>query len=287
MPWAYVSRDVIKSALGITTTTDDARIRAALEAVARSIDDACDRTFRIRSATRYYSAGGEGAQFRVNPGDRDFADARRITIDDLTAIVSLKVDQDGDQTYETTWAAADYNLLPYNAPDNLAPYQAIERTLNGAQSFPVAIPRGIEVVGSWGYFQELAVSASVVGAAGINASATTLPVTTGTNFETLQTILVESEQMYVTAISGNNLTVERGVNGTTAAAHVSGVAISVYRYPAPIVAAATIQTMRIFKRNDAPFGVTGASDFGQSAVIARIDPDVKQLLQTYRRLVAA
>lgn len=38
-------------------------------------------------------------------------------------------------------------------------------------------------------------------------------------------ILVDTEQMYITGVSGNTLTVVRGVNGTTKATHLTGAAI--------------------------------------------------------------
>lgn len=54
----------------------------------------------------------------------------------------------------------------------------------------------------------------------------TLPVSTTTGFPVAPfTIQVEYEQMTVTAVVGLNLTVTRGVNGTTASAHVSGASV--------------------------------------------------------------
>jgi len=45
------------------------------------------------------------------------------------------------------------------------------------------------------------------------------------------TILVGTEQMYVELISTHNLTVVRGVHGTTAATHLDGVTVAAYTYP--------------------------------------------------------
>ena len=45
------------------------------------------------------------------------------------------------------------------------------------------------------------------------------------------TLLIESEQMYVSAVATGTATVVRGVNGTTAATH-SAAAVSVAKYPA-------------------------------------------------------
>lgn len=53
--------------------------------------------------------------------------------------------------------------------------------------------------------------------------------------------------------------------------------------PAPITAACVLQSVRLFKRRDAIFGVAGSAEMGQQLVIARLDPDVRQLLDPYKR----
>ncbi len=52
--------------------------------------------------------------------------------------------------------------------------------------------------------------------------------------------------------------------------------------PAPVAEACIIQSQRLFRRKDAPFGITGAAEFGTATMIARLDPDVRQLLEPYR-----
>jgi len=48
---------------------------------------------------------------------------------------------------------------------------------------------------------------------------TTVAVGDGTEFQIDQTILIGSEQMLITGIFTNDLTVTRALNGTTAVAH--------------------------------------------------------------------
>ena len=55
--------------------------------------------------------------------------------------------------------------------------------------------------------------------------------------------------------------------------------------PDQVREAAIIQTIRLLKRMDAPFGVIGASEFGQALVIAKLDPDVRYLLGPFRKIV--
>lgn len=53
--------------------------------------------------------------------------------------------------------------------------------------------------------------------------------------------------------------------------------------PEPIVEATILQTVRLMKRKDSPFGLAGSNDFGQVTLIGRTDPDVSLLVAPYRR----
>lgn len=55
--------------------------------------------------------------------------------------------------------------------------------------------------------------------------------------------------------------------------------------PSGIAEAATLMTIRLFSRIRAPYGVVGNSDLGQQTLIPSIDPDVKQLLEPFRRFL--
>lgn len=136
----YATLSSIRARLGITgvsDTADDAVLEAVVESVSRAIDDFCGRRFYAATQTRYYSAKS----------------GRRLLVDDLLSVSSLKTDDDGDGTHETTWAASDYHLAPYNAQlDSPAqPYWRIEVSEGGDYWFPVGVRRGVEIVGSWGF----------------------------------------------------------------------------------------------------------------------------------------
>ena len=53
--------------------------------------------------------------------------------------------------------------------------------------------------------------------------------------------------------------------------------------PAAIREACLLQAARLYKRKDAPFGVTGSPEHGELQTISRVDPDVKELLAPYMR----
>jgi hypothetical protein len=57
---------------------------------------------------------------------------------------------------------------------------------------------------------------------------TGIDVSNGAAFVVGQTILIDAERMFVSAIASNTLTVTRGITGTTAATHASGAAISLF-----------------------------------------------------------
>ena len=55
--------------------------------------------------------------------------------------------------------------------------------------------------------------------------------------------------------------------------------------PKPIAEACKVQSIRLYKRKDAPFGVIAGGEFQQSMTIPDLDPDVKMLLSSYVRRV--
>jgi hypothetical protein len=55
--------------------------------------------------------------------------------------------------------------------------------------------------------------------------------------------------------------------------------------PKPVAEACKIQSMRLFKRKDAPFGVIAGGEMQQGMTIPDLDPDVKMLLSPFVRRV--
>jgi len=133
----YCTLAAIKARLGITDTTDDTVLEAVVESVSRAIDDYTGRWFYAATQTRYFTAQRRGC----------------LLIDDLLSVTTLKTDDDADGTFETTWAATDYHLGPYNAQLESVPqpYTRIEIAPNGNNWFPDGVSRGVEIVGSWGF----------------------------------------------------------------------------------------------------------------------------------------
>lgn len=251
-------------------TADDAVIKRVMENISRSLDRLWEgRHYYPRTATRVYSA----------------MTADLVAVDDLLSVTMLKTDSTGARTYDTTWATTDYDLEPYDAVTSAPPrpYTRIAPTPNGTYRFP-STRGGVQVVGSFGYFDVKRTASATLGEA-LDSSETGVDVSAsgGSEFSPGMTILIDSEQMHVQTVSTDTLTVTRGANGTTGAGHNSGAAIQIYEYPT-VSEAAMILAGRIFKRKDAPFGVIGSAEMGQLLVIAKHDPDVKLLMESFRKL---
>ena len=241
----YCDLAAFKDRLSLTGTGDDAALLPLLEYTSRAIDDFCNRFFYVKTETRYYDGS-----------------ASPLVLDlDLISVTSLKTDNDeSSASWETTWASTDYELLPYNS----FPKYAVAVTPWGVKSsFNKGQKKSVEIAGSWGYRQETEDSGADVNET-FSATDTTLTVTDGAKLNVGQTVLVDSEQLYVSAIAGNDLTVQRGLNGSTGAAHASGADISVFTFPGPIVVE-----------------LPGAAE---GRVFPRLDPDVERLLAPFRRV---
>ena len=275
MYYSYASRDALKTVADITGTGDDAQYRRVLEAVSLQLDAFMRRTFRTYLATYY---------FTPRSSRRVLLDAEELGLG-LLSVTTLKTDEDGDRTYETTWATTDYDLFPLNAANKQRPYWEIAITPEGTEAFP-KVQKGLEVVGKWGFYEDLVRSSSLLAEA-LDATETAVDVDDGTDFEVLQTILVDSEQMYITAIATNTLTVIRGVNGTTAATHSDNAVIDVYRYPYAVQEATLMQASRLWTRRASGYAnEVGFSDTGTMRPWVGMDLEVQEMLDDYR-LVSA
>ncbi len=270
---AYADLTTLKSGayLNITATTDDIYLRKLLEQASRDIDKACDRHFYVKTATRYFDGS-----------------ASPMPIDDLLSTPTIKLDEDGDGTYESTLVAADYLLYPYNTYPKTKLLISNDSDYGG---FAAGISKGVEIVGSWGFGDGERASpildsgTTVASTDALDTTETGVDVTSVTPFSAGQTILIDSEQMYIQSIATSTLTVRRAMNGTTAATHAALTAIYIYEYPSPIVGATLITAMRAWKRKDSAYqDVVGSVETGMVVTSKGIDPDVMRTIKEYIRL---
>lgn len=205
----------------------------------------------IAEASRQIRTATGGRQFHPTVETRYF-DGRgcaQLWVNDLLSITSLKFDEDGDRTYEETLATTDYYLWP----DNRTPYRRIDIDPNGDYTAFPAGRRSVQIVGTWGYEDR---KVALIGSAGVTATVangTGLTFTCSEGVESLvsvgDTIVVESEDAGdVVSVSATDIVVrERGINGTTAAAH-SAKQIYIRRYPEDVERAVRADAARYLWR---------------------------------------
>ena len=134
----YCTLADLRAHLGYATadSVDDVLLEQAINDASRFIDRYTERRFFTTSAdeTRYVTAN-------------DFYELRGL---DIVSLTTLATDSDGDRVYETTWAATDYDLTPYNAALDGEPYTGICIPLTGRYTFPWT-SRGVKLIGKFGY----------------------------------------------------------------------------------------------------------------------------------------
>jgi hypothetical protein len=145
----YTTLPELKTALNLppSDTADDDDLQDAILVASRQVDADCQRHF--------YQA----AETRTLPPGADLWNLRLPAFMDLVSVTTLKTDTSGDGTFETTWAASDYQLLcadyspNVNAGPEPRPYRRIKAV--GAKTFPSrgygARDDRVEVAGVWGW----------------------------------------------------------------------------------------------------------------------------------------
>lgn len=284
--WAYASLSVLKAQNSFrpSVAIDDTTLLGYLEDATRQVDFDTGRTFRTQQLTRYFT-----------PRRTD-----HISIDDLLSITTLKTDLNADRSYAVAWVATDYDLQPFDAPNYQAPFERVDINVpQGTQQFVRGQALSVQIVGKWGYWERLQNAGTTLGAAIIDTTGTSVTLTDPTKVQMGQTLLIDSEQMYVSFIdstSGANInpaTVERGINGTVAATHLNSAAIQRYVYPQGVRDACLLEALRLWRREEAPFGLvtqpasTGAPA-GLPATVARIpvkDPDYDRKLRPFSKRI--
>lgn len=136
----YCSLAEVKSALRLTDNEDDTLLERAIESASRRIDGYCGRWFYKTPATavRLFT---ENELVLTFPNDL------------ANATVTIKIDSNGDGTYDQTLVqGTDYVLTPTNAVIEGIPFQRAQ--MIGGQTFPLyyaPAPPTVEVTGFWGW----------------------------------------------------------------------------------------------------------------------------------------
>ncbi len=259
----YCTLDAIKDELGETGTANDKRLRRYIDAAARAIEDATGRTFLPVTATKYFDVP-------------DCNDRLYLEHEDLLSLTTLT-------DYTGTITSGNYWLYPHN----LYPKHTIALdtdTLGRAFEYGDEPNKAITVVGRWGFCEDTAATGLTLAVAISSTTATGITLS-GAGCEVGWTLLVDSEAMFVTAVSGNVAAVERGANGTTAATHLISTAVSRYVVPADVEQA--VLEMALLSNNTRAAGGIREESIGEYKVSYGTSIDtpasLKRVISKYRR----
>lgn len=284
----YASVDLFKDYLAGDTYAadwgdDETVIRHILESASLTIEAYVgNRCFAPYTATREYDLGKGALRSRSEmPRDRHVVLATDpvlgvVPLDDwLTAVPTTVTAYDSSardsSTVLTEGLANDYILEPYPQ----APYHTLKLTENTANNLSQG-QKTLTVLGAWGWQDEVINGDTLNGA--VSSTTTTIVKTNGSAaIYSGNTIRIDSEQLYVRAKNGANLTVFRGVNGTTAATHADVSNIYVYQYPSDVVEAClAIARDRWRSREAGTTAIIGTP----GAAITRPGAEVRAILRT-------
>jgi len=197
--------------LKATGTGDDVLLLGMIRAISRDIDDLTVKRHHPRLETRYFSLPYDG--------QLDFGENWLLGVTTLT-------NGDGDAI-----ASTDYNLQPRND----TPYHALR--LKDSSSVVWApdadgnVDDVIALAGVWGFHRDYAhawETLTTLAAPGLTDSATSATLTAA-GAQGGELWKIDSEYIYAGAVTTTAATaLLRGVNGSTAAAHIAGATI--YRW---------------------------------------------------------
>lgn len=128
----------MKAALRIPTadSIDDSLLELSIEAASRMIDAECDRNFYSVNATRDYTPN----------------DGYTVNTDDLTAITSVKLDDEGDLGFRITLAPTDYQTEPLNQRVSGNPFPIYRLRMIGDYLLPIwGLQATVRVQGTYGF----------------------------------------------------------------------------------------------------------------------------------------
>ena len=284
----YATADDLRDYLAGTSyssgwTSDAVAIRRILEASSRRIDDYCGGgSFGPQTQTRYYDIGfgnlRESPQYLATANSNDLANETQVVsvipldnwlVSPTTVTAYGGTDRATSETL-TEGHANDFFLVPYNSsPKTLLKLN--EDTAKGLDSGQ----QTLSILGTWGYTADTILVTTSDAIA--STSTTSISVTSATNLGPAQTILIDSEQIYITSISGNTLTVERGVNGSTAATHSGGASLYRYDYPVLVTQACLDLSKIVFRDRD--LGTVSSIGSGEAGITSA-ESEIQSILGT-------
>lgn len=233
----YTTVDAVKTVLNASGTALDARLFEHLGEASRRIEQFAGRVFWTEIGSRYF----------------DGRCGSRLYLDDFLSVSAVVVDSEQDNTFDgETWVdGTDFVIWP----DNTWPKLGLLALPNGNYAWR-DLERNIKVTGTWGYgdgkgasaWSTAAVAGTAITATVATAGGVTLTLSADGAVEVGHTLLIDDEQLFVTAVGTGEVTVVRGVNGTTAASHAAA-GVGIAQYPEAVKHAAATLAIALLARN--------------------------------------
>lgn len=221
-------------------TSDSASIRRLLEVATREIEAYCGNQGSFGptySTTLEFDEGSGNLLDDPRPVLWNGTRASKMPLPWLISVSSATLYSGTARTSSTALVEdTDYVLTPYSGfpPAFDAPYIGMKYKDGSSNTNPFS-ESGLKVLaiaGTWGWSTQTVSDTTLNGS--INSTTKTIVVADAANLSAAQTILVNSEAIYIESISSNTLTVERSVSGTTAASHSSSDQVYYFTYPPTI-----------------------------------------------------
>jgi hypothetical protein len=184
----YTSREQFKVAANISGGQWNNTIERVIEASSRDVDRWTRRHFIPKTQTRLY----RWPQPRAGLASVLWLDQ------DLLSVTTLQTQ--AQNTSPTTISSSDYFLEPNNPePDGNTRYNRIEIDLSSTAAFEAGNTpqRSISVAGSWGWGNATLSAGTVDDSGGISSSDTALIVSNASKVDVGNTLLIDSEQIFV------------------------------------------------------------------------------------------
>lgn len=253
---SYATLQGVKTQLVNDVTADDTVLANLLEQAAVLVDNRCGRVFNEVVATYDLTVKANSRSLYFDT--RDLLSITTLTNADSTTISSGSYTlyprnqypkQRLDLDAGTVWLPATDTLIAED-PEGLYPcgYAISDNGGDGYSGYgrDRYFIDAVQIAGKWGYHQDYANAWKNSGKTGTVADTTTTTLTlnsAGTTIDIGHVVRMDAEQMLVigpvaATSAATSLTVVRGYNGTTAAAHTAGTAIYTWE-PEPTVEKAT------------------------------------------------
>lgn len=292
--------------MNVYATVDEVKLYIGKDPLQESSDDDLLLHFTIKASRMFDKFATNGVlptrRFYPSIDTRDFDHPEDATVlklrDDLLEVTTLTT-----KNGATSITPSDYKLQTATNRYNQTPYNQIRLTGAGTVTeFEIDDTEfaANQIVGIWGYHDDWANawedSGDTVEDDPLSDSATTITVNDADGddingfsyrFKYQQLLKVESEYIWVTKVdpTNNTLTVRRGMNGSTAAAHVQDTPIYIYRPMADVREAMEELATHLY-RHRKDIGTPSDRPIQREGLLimpSTLPEEVKKILRPYRK----